>query len=75
MTDKQIRDKLIDNGLKNAREWYPTMTKEELLTEYLGAKLFLYMLKDETNYGLSYQIEKVRLSLIKEVENNVKTAA
>ncbi|MGK9450306.1 hypothetical protein ACSSZE_03435 [Acidithiobacillus caldus] len=47
MTDNPVRDHLIENGVKNLRRFgYPSVNKDNILTDYLFSRFFLNMLED-----------------------------
>ncbi len=53
MADNLVRNSLIKNGVKNLRQFgYPSVNKDNILTDYLFSQFFLNMLRD--NKGSQY---------------------
>lgn len=53
MTDNLVRNHLIKTGVKNLRQFgYPSVNKDNILTDYLFSQFFLSMLQD--NKGSQY---------------------
>jgi hypothetical protein len=58
-----IKDRLILAGVRNLKEFgYPTVTKENILTDYVFSQFFLAMLQD--NRGSNELINKAIDELI-----------
>jgi hypothetical protein len=64
-----LREKLIENGIKNLKEFgYPSVDRENIFTDLIYSKFFISMLKDnlgqagiavgDTIHGLLKEIEK-----------------
>jgi hypothetical protein len=65
MTDNELREKILKNGVKNLREFgYPNCTTKNILTDEIYRAFFNSSLKD--NLGHSDQIDRVINQLIKE---------
>ncbi len=66
----EIREKLLEAGARNCREFgYPDCTSEILLKHYIFRQFFKSMLEDEENVNLSPVVEAVRLKLIEEIDS------
>ena len=75
LSKQQVRDHFLKMGVKNLKEFgYPSVTTENILTEYIFRKMFQGMLEDESNITSSKTVESVRLELIAEIKAN-KTGA
>jgi hypothetical protein len=67
MKDSEIRARLIEQGVKNLKEFgYPNCTSSNILTDGIYKEFFLSMLKD--NKGHNSQIDKVIDQLIADIE-------
>lgn len=64
------RDSLLVAGVVNLKEFgYPTVNKENILTNYVFASFFMRMLKD--NKGITPHIDKELKGLIAECEKTI----
>ena len=61
-----IREKLIDSGVRNLKEFgYPAVNSENILTDYIYSRMFKSMLEEHRGTG------KIEAEiLIKEIEAN-----
>ena len=64
----RIREKLIQNAVKNLREWYPDVNSENIFTDEVYSQLFLIVLKDESNWD--HGVDSELTSLIEEIKND-----
>ena len=63
----RIRDKIIENGVKNLHEFgYPKCDKSSILTDPIYKAFFTSMLND--NAGLDKQVDLVITELLKELK-------
>lgn len=68
MTPKQIREHLINSGVKNLNEWgYPKANPENILTDGVHKMFFKSML--ENNIGSDLQYDLVIYKLLSEIDN------
>jgi len=66
MTNEQIREHLLNAGVKNLKEFgYPEVTTETILTDEVYKEFFKSMLED--NKGNGKQIDEVIDQLLSEV--------
>lgn len=50
MTDEQLKQKLIEAGIKNLKEFgYPGVNEENILTDYVYSAFFKPMLEEDSN--------------------------
>ncbi len=71
MNPNDLEAKLIENGIKNLKEFgYPDVNKENILTDYVYSKMFLGMLKE--NLGNGSQIDVVINSIIDKINKSAK---
>lgn len=65
--DRSVRQKLIDAGVKNLKDFgYPAVNAENILTDYVYKQFFLSMLND--NLGKSHVVDKEIKILKAEIE-------
>lgn len=72
LTKSQVREHLIKAGIKNLNEFgYPNVTEQNMLTDFVYAKMFQSMLKE--NLGQSNMIVDMAIEeLLKEIETTHK---
>ena len=55
MKPADIRSRIIDNGIRNLREFgYPKVTPENILTDLIYRTMFARMLKENLGAGAEY---------------------
>jgi hydroxylamine reductase (hybrid-cluster protein) len=68
MDRKVIRTKLIQAGIKNLKEFgYPHADESNIFTDMIYSQMFASMLDDESNVGLSRDVDAVREELKAEI--------
>jgi len=69
-TEEKIKDKLLEAGVKNLYEFgYPSVTKENILTDMVYSAYFKNMLTD--NIGKSNNtVDKIIEGLIQQINQN-----
>lgn len=66
----KIREKIILNAVKNAREWYLEVNRENIFTDEVYSGLFLSILKDECNWGQG--VDEELTSLMEEIHDRTQ---
>lgn len=70
MTNQQLREHLINSGVRNLKEFgYPNVTIEIILTDEVFKLFFKSMLKD--NLGISDQADEVINQLLTEIDGGI----
>lgn len=68
MTDEQLRQKLIEAGVKNLKTFgYPSANSENILTDYVYRSFFKPMLEEDSN-RVTKQLIKVCDGLLADIE-------
>ncbi|MBT8448969.1 MAG: hypothetical protein KJO69_04730 [Gammaproteobacteria bacterium] len=69
MDKKDIRKHIIDNGIKNLKEFgYPQVDEKNILNNTVYSAFFLSML--EENVGTDSRVDEVLKELIEEINEN-----
>lgn len=72
MTDEQLKQKLIEAGVKNLKEFgYPSVNNENILTDFVYRSFFKPMLEEDTNRATK-QLIKVCDGLLVDIEKAEK---
>lgn len=68
ITENRIRNHLIENGVKNLRQFgYSSVNEENILTDYMYAMFFKNMLKE--NKGVDTSVDAEIDALLNEINN------
>jgi len=58
--DQRIKDKIVENGVKNLKKFgYPSINKENILTDMIYKQFFERMLKDNLDHGFDDEINSI----------------
>ncbi len=69
MTESKMRDCLIAAGVKNLKDFgYPFANAKNILTNKIYAAFFKSMLESDENITSNTTLEKVRITLLNELE-------
>lgn len=72
MTKAQIKERIIENGVDNLKEFgYPTVDQNNILTDRIFARFFLSMLNDKVNQVNNKDVTDVIEQLKAEVSANL----